>query len=75
MAAPITVGRAPFGAPPTAVESIMVDGEIGGSIYGTIYPTISGSTNCVEIDIILPEGLSTAAEGLLHNPVYVPANT
>ena len=28
---------------PTVVESIMVDGDIGGSIYGTIYPTTSGS--------------------------------
>ena len=50
--------------------SILVDGEIGGSIYGTIYPTISGSQNGVGIDIILLEGLLTTAEGLLHNPVY-----
>ena len=38
-------GAGAFGARPTVVESIMVDGEIGGSIYGTIYPTISGSQN------------------------------
>ena len=36
-------GAGAFGARPTVVESIIVDGEIGGSIYGTIYPTISGS--------------------------------
>ena len=30
-----------FGARPTVVESVMVHGEIGGSIYGPIYPIIS----------------------------------
>ena len=30
--------------------SILVDGEIGGSIYGTISPTIFGSKNGTEID-------------------------
>ena len=43
-------GAGAFGAHPTVVESIMVDGEIPGPICGTIYPTISGSTNGAEID-------------------------
>ena len=43
-------GAGAFGARPTVVESIMVDGEIGGSIYGTIYPTISGPQNGAEIN-------------------------
>jgi hypothetical protein len=46
-------------------------GEIGGSIYGTINPTISGSNDCAEINIILPEGLSITAEGLLHTFFFV----
>ena len=58
-------GAGAFGARPTAVEFIMVDGEIGGSMYGTIYPTMSGSKNGAEISIILPEGLLITAEGLL----------
>ena len=37
--------------------SISVDGEIRGSMNGTIYPTASGPTNGAEIHIILPEGL------------------
>ena len=48
-------GAGAFGARPTVV--IVVDGEIAGSIYGAIYPTISGSKNGAEIDIILPKGL------------------
>ena len=36
-------------AAPIGVDSIMVDGEIGGAIYGTIHPTISGSKNGAEI--------------------------
>ena len=65
-------GVGAFGARPTVVESMMVDGEIGGSIVGyiIIYPTIAGSQNGAEIDIILPEGLFITAEELLHNPVY-----
>ena len=39
-----------FGARSTVLESIMVDDEIGGSIYGTIYPTISGSRHGAEIN-------------------------
>ena len=62
-------GAGAFGARPIVAESIMVDGEIGRSIYGTIYPAISGSKNGVEINRIQSEGLSTTAEGLLHNPV------
>ena len=46
-----------FGARPTVMDSILVDGEIGGCMYGTIYPTISGSKNGAETDIILPERL------------------
>ena len=46
-----------FGARPTVIESILVDGEIGGSIYGTICPTISVSKNGAEVDSILLEGL------------------
>ena len=65
-------GAGAFGAYPTVEESIMVDGEVGGSIYGTICPTISGSNNSAEIDINLSEGLSITAEGLLHDPVYLP---
>ena len=30
-------GAGAFGASPTVVESIMVDGEVDGCIYGTIY--------------------------------------
>ena len=60
-----------FGTRPTVVESIMVDGEIRGSIYSTIYPTISGSKNGAEIEMILPEGSLMPAEGLLHNPAYL----
>ena len=56
---------------PTVVESIIVDGEIGGSISGTIYPAISGSKNGAEIQIILPEGLLSLAEELLTYPVYL----
>ena len=33
-----------FGARPTFVESIMMDGETGGSKYGRIYCTIYGTT-------------------------------
>ena len=43
-------GAGAFGARPTVVESIVVDGEIGGSIYGAVYPTISGPKNGAEID-------------------------
>ena len=43
-------GAAAFGARTTVVESIFVDGETGGSIYGTIYPIISGSQNGAEIN-------------------------
>ena len=39
-------GAGAFGARPTVEESIMKDGEIEGSIYGTIYyPSIYGSEN------------------------------
>ena len=62
-------GESAFGARPTVVESIMVDGEIGGSMYGTIYPTISGSKNGAEINIIPPELLLNSAEALLTYPV------
>ena len=45
-------GAGAFGARPTAVEVIMVDGQICGSTHNrTIYPTIFGSTNGAEIDI------------------------
>ena len=64
-------GAGATGARPTVVESIMVDGKIGGSVYDTIYPTRSGSQNGAETDLILPEGLSIRAEGLLHYPVYI----
>ena len=43
------VGRAPS-APAPLVESIMLDGEVGGSIYGTKYPTTSGSKSGAKID-------------------------
>ena len=36
-------GAGAFGARPTVVESIMVDGEIDASMYGAIYPSIYGS--------------------------------
>ena len=42
-------GAGAFGARSTVVESIIVDGEIGGSISGTIYPTISVSKSGAEI--------------------------
>ena len=50
-----TVGRTPKAAAPLLwrqpkAASIMVDGEFGGSINGTIYPTISGSKKGAEID-------------------------
>ena len=45
-------GADAFGARHTVVESIMVDCEIGGSIYGinTIYPAISVFKNGAEIN-------------------------
>ena len=49
---------APFGE--IVVESRMVGGEIGGSIYGTMHLTISGSKSRVKIDNLL-EGLSTTS--------------
>ena len=45
-------GAGAFGARPTVVESAMVDGEIGSSIYGTIHPTISCSKNRPKLTII-----------------------
>ena len=62
-------GAAAFGARPSVVQSMVVDGEIGDSIFGTIYPTISGFKHGAEIDIILPEELAITAEGLLHSLV------
>ena len=41
-------GASAFGAAPVA-ESIMVDDEIGGFIYGAVNPTISGSKNGTKI--------------------------
>ena len=43
-------GAGAFGACSTVVESIMVDGETGGAIYGTKYPSISSSKNGAEND-------------------------
>ena len=62
-----TVGRAPKAPSPLLwrrpkAASIMVDGEINGSIYGTIYPS-----KMVPETIILPEELLILAEGLLQN--------
>ena len=59
-----TVGRAPKASAPLLwrwpkAASILVNGEIGGSVYGTIYPTMSGSKNGAEIDMFLPGGLLT----------------
>ena len=42
-------GTDAFGASPTVVEVIMVDGEIGGVICGKICPTTSGSQNGAEL--------------------------
>ena len=49
--APIWIPQQLWRRPKAA--SILVDGEIGGSIYGTIYPTISGSKNNLKL-MILP---------------------
>ena len=51
-----TEGRAPKAPAPLLwrrpkAASILVDGEVGGSICDTIYLTISGSKNGAEIDI------------------------
>ena len=43
-------GSCAFGTSPTVVESMMVDGEIGGSRWGTVDPTISGSQNGAEMN-------------------------
>ena len=43
-------GAGAFGDRPTFAESIVVDGETGGSTYGTIYATISGSKMGATID-------------------------
>ena len=58
-------GVGAFGARPTGVESIMVDGQIDGSIFSTVDPTISGFKDGAEIDTILPEESSIITEGLL----------
>ena len=66
-------GADAFGARPTVVESIMVDGEVGGSIYGTIYPTISVSKNGAEIKN--PSGRTIEQVRIIQVSMRIPMGT
>ena len=50
-------GASAFGVRPAVAESISVNFKIGGSTYGALYPTISGSKNGAD-SILLGELLA-----------------